>query len=71
MTIPGPYSTRIVSINDWPGGPRRVACLRCDRRFVSRGKGHRLCGACRGTAAEEHDFRLTDPGHTPLYRQAA
>jgi hypothetical protein len=38
---------------------------------VSRGKAHRLCGSCRGTAIEEHSFRLTDAGHTPAYRQAA
>ena len=71
MAPPGPYSTRIDSINDWPGGPRRIVCLHCDRRFVSQGKTHRLCGACRGMAAEEHDFRLTDAGHTAPYRQAA
>jgi hypothetical protein len=71
MAVAGSYSTRIGSINDWPGGPRRVTCLHCDRGFVSRGKAQRLCGSCRSMAAEEPSFRLTAAGHTPTYPQAA
>ncbi len=33
--------------NQWPGGPRSVACLGCGRTFSSRQRDERLCGGCR------------------------
>lgn len=33
--------------NQWPGGPRRLPCLACDRVFVSTAKDHRLCWECK------------------------
>jgi hypothetical protein len=43
---------------------KRRACLRCNRRFLSEGPHHRLCGACRASLAtmpapaEEYLLRL-------------
>jgi hypothetical protein len=37
----------VISINAWPGGPRRVGCLACERSFLSRSKAERLCVPCR------------------------
>ena len=44
-------------VTGWEGGPRRVACLACDRPFTSPGKSTRICPACskldrRGGLAE-------------------
>lgn len=35
------------SATRWPGGPRTLACLRCNKPFRSQGKGHRLCTLCQ------------------------
>ena len=32
--------------NEWPGGPRTMACLRCEGPFESVGKHNRLCAQC-------------------------
>jgi hypothetical protein len=42
---------RVGSPNAWPGGHRSMACLRCEERFVSTSKVHRLCDGCRLYAA--------------------
>lgn len=41
----GPVSSP--SVNDWPDGPRRMACF-CGNFFLSQGKQHRMCDPCRG-----------------------
>ncbi len=33
--------------NQWPEGRRRVRCLVCARRFLSRQKDERVCPRCR------------------------
>lgn len=38
-------------VNGWPGGPRVLACLGCDRPFRSRARDHRLCPGCRTARA--------------------
>lgn len=61
---------RTASVNGWPEGRRRVACLNCNRPFWSLGKAHRLCTACRGLSAVEHADLVTS-GHASGHRQAA
>ena len=37
--------------NAWPAGPRTIACLWCDRTFLSSGRHERMCPACRRHSA--------------------
>ena len=30
----------------WLEQPRKIPCMECERRFVSRGRGHRHCALC-------------------------
>lgn len=53
----------------WPGGPRLLPCLGCDRVFRSQGRGNRLCGACRTSAAEDLPAGVT-PTRAPAKRKA-
>jgi hypothetical protein len=39
---------RKTSLNAWPEGSRRLACLRCDGKFTSMHKGNRMCPPCLG-----------------------
>ncbi len=61
---------RTASLNSWPEGRRRVACLNCNRPFWSLGKAHRLCTSCRSLSAVE-PADLVTVGHMPGHRQAA
>jgi hypothetical protein len=33
--------------NAWPAGVRTIACLSCDRPFMSSGRQERMCQPCR------------------------
>ena len=33
--------------NAWPGGSRRIPCLRCSKKFLSAGRSQRICPRCR------------------------
>jgi hypothetical protein len=46
-----PVTIDTASPNAWQGGHRSMRCLRCDGRFTSTSKAHRLCDACRLFAA--------------------
>jgi hypothetical protein len=63
---------RVIPINAWPGGPRRVGCLACDRSFLSRSKAERLCAPCRAGRSAWSDRGLeVDSPLSQDYRPAA
>lgn len=55
-------------VTGWPGGRRKLVCLRCPRVFWSSSKANRLCHLCHGVR-EGGDDRVRGKRNGSLIRE--